>query len=154
VRNRGDWREAIWAGLPEGMSAQLAVSFRLRAETVMPATNGNMTISRTDPFMVNIRRKLLSQVMPLNMNDPFEAHAVFALLFVCERCGRNLQFESELEIGSEGYSKELANEARLQNWFCPAAEPDGKMHVMFCLCPDCAPFKEEELAKTKWHKLS
>lgn len=92
--------------------------------------------------------------MPLNMNDPFEAHAVFALLFVCDRCSRRLEYKSSQEVGSEGYSKGLADEARRQNWYCPEMGPDGKMHVMFCLCPDCAPFREEELAKTKWHKLS
>ena len=79
---------------------------------------------------------------------------MFALLFVCERCGRTLHHESKHEMGSDDYCRELANEARRQNWFCPLADPDGKMHVMFCLCSDCTPFKDEELAKTKWHKLA
>ena len=91
--------------------------------------------------------------MPLNMNDPFEAHAMFALLFECDRCGRRLEYESKHEVASEHYCKEMASEARQQKWFCPDVEHDGKMHVMFCLCPDCVPFQEEELAKTKWNKL-
>jgi hypothetical protein len=92
--------------------------------------------------------------MPLNMNNPYEAHAMFALLFECDRCGRRLEYDSVHEIGSEHYCGELANEARKQKWFCPEADPDGKMHVMFCLCPDCARFKDQELARTKWNKLS
>jgi hypothetical protein len=92
--------------------------------------------------------------MPLDMNDPYEAHAYFALFFVCERCGQGLQFQPEHEMGSEDYCTELANEARRYHWFCPGMESDGSMHVMFCLCPDCVPFKDEELTKTEWKKLS
>ena len=87
--------------------------------------------------------------MLLDMNDPFDAHAMFALLFECDRCGRRLEHESKHQIGSGKYCQELASVARRQEWFCPEADADGNMHVMFCLCPNCAPFKEEELAKTK-----
>jgi hypothetical protein len=92
--------------------------------------------------------------MSLDMKDPFEVHAYFALLFTCDRCGKDLQPIPKHEMGSDDYCKEFAVTAKARKWFCPPPEPDGSMHVMFCLCPDCVPFKEEELKKTKWKKLS
>lgn len=87
------------------------------------------------------------------MDDPFQAHALFALQFVCERCQRVLQNGSAAEIGSDDFCKRLADDARREGWFCPQAQKDGTMHVMFSLCPDCAKYAEEELAKTKWKGL-
>ena len=91
--------------------------------------------------------------MPLDMKDPYDAHAYFALLFQCDRCGRELEHNVTGEIGEADYCSGIAAEAKAQGWFCPEREPDGSMHVMFCLCPDCAIFKEEELRKTQWQKL-
>ena len=91
--------------------------------------------------------------MTLNMNDPFEAHAYFALLFLCDRCGRELEHKSNHKIGSDAYCREFASAARVQNWYCPPPDRQGLMHVMFCLCNECVPFIEEELARTAWDKL-
>lgn len=91
--------------------------------------------------------------MSLNMDDPFLAHAVFALRFVCDRCGGELSCSCQHEFASDAYYSALAVEARRQEWFCAPRDLGGKMHVMFCLCPGCGCFKEQELKKTKWQRL-
>ena len=91
--------------------------------------------------------------MSLDMNDPYEAHAVFALEFQCERCERILPHSNEFILGSDEYYLSVATAAREEDWFCPEKDKDNRMQVMFCLCPNCAEYAEEELKKTKWEAI-
>ncbi len=86
--------------------------------------------------------------MSLDMNAPYEAHAVFALEFQCERCEGILPHFNEFILGSDEYYLSMATVAREKGWFCPEKDRDNRMQVMFCLCPNCVKFAEDELKKT------
>jgi hypothetical protein len=80
----------------------------------------------------------MSEERTPDMNDPHEAHAVFALEFRCEACSKKLPFQSAEEPYSDRWYSELAHLAKEKKWFAPPADPDGKMDVMRTWCPDCA----------------
>ena len=73
--------------------------------------------------------------MAIDVSDPFRAHAVFALEFVCAVCGDTLLFQSTHAFASDEYFGELADMARKAGWFCPPPNPDGTVDVMTCYCP-------------------
>jgi hypothetical protein len=72
----------------------------------------------------------------LNMDDPFDAHAVFALEFTCAVCERRLDIETPFEFASDDYYRFLADCAREAGWYCPPADPTGAMDVMTTYCPE------------------
>jgi hypothetical protein len=74
----------------------------------------------------------------LDMNDPHEAHAVFAMEFRCEACAKELPPNSEQSRFSDAWFRDLASLARKKKWFAPPADADGKMDVMRAWCPECA----------------
>jgi hypothetical protein len=84
---------------------------------------------------------------PLNMSDPFDAHAYFALDFQCDRCGKQLDPPSSFPFDTDNYYLDISKRAKDSGWFCPPANERDEMHVDFCLCPVCKIFKDEELAK-------
>lgn len=92
--------------------------------------------------------------MQPDMNNPYDAHAVFAMSFICDRCGKQLP-EPPLNTGErdDDWFLALARKAEAEGWFVPPKEADGKMNVMFCLSPECVKYKDEELAKTTWEKI-
>ena len=75
---------------------------------------------------------------PLDMDDPHEAHAVFAMEFRCEACGKELSPDSREDRFSNAWFRELASLARKKKWFAPPADSDGKMDVMRAWCAECA----------------
>jgi hypothetical protein len=76
--------------------------------------------------------------MSLDMNNPYQAHAVFALSFDCEACGRLMEFSSPYPEFTDSWYRDLAEQARAQKWFVPAADANGKMDVMSAWCSECA----------------
>ena len=76
--------------------------------------------------------------MSLDMNDPYEAHALFALNFDCESCGRVIEFHSPHPQFTDPWYHGLARQARLERWFVPPADAEGKMDVMSAWCAECA----------------
>jgi hypothetical protein len=80
----------------------------------------------------------MSDDATLDMNDPHEAHAVFAMEFRCEACGNELLANSEQNRFSNAWFRDLASLARTKKWFAPSPDADGKMDVMRAWCPDCA----------------
>jgi hypothetical protein len=74
----------------------------------------------------------------LDMDDPHEAHAVFALEFNCEACGATLEAKFEEKIYSNAWYRRLASLAKAKKWYAPPASADGSMDVMSAWCPDCA----------------
>jgi hypothetical protein len=65
----------------------------------------------------------------LDMNDAHEAHAFFALLFDCENCGRVMGFQSSHTELSDEWYLELAKQAKVEGWYVPPADADGKVDV-------------------------
>jgi hypothetical protein len=74
----------------------------------------------------------------VDMNDAHEAHAFFALLFDCENCGRVMDFQSSHTELSDEWYLELAKQAKVEGWYVPPADADGKVDVMSAWCCQCA----------------
>ena len=74
----------------------------------------------------------------LDMDDPHEAHAVFAMRFACESCEKELVPDSKGEPFTNRWYSDLARLAKDRKWFTPSADAEGKMDVMRTWCPECA----------------
>ena len=73
----------------------------------------------------------------LDVENPWEAHAFFALGFWCEDCKGCLDFDSEQEVGSDEWCVEQARSAFDHGWFIPPPLENGGMDVMSAWCPQC-----------------
>jgi hypothetical protein len=76
---------------------------------------------------------------PLDMDDPFQAHAFFALTFECAVCRRELAFESHGAEFTAEWFRELASHAKQAGWAVPPPDETGSMNVMTAWCLACSP---------------
>ena len=74
------------------------------------------------------------------MDDPFQAHAFFALTFECAVCHRELSFESHTSEFTHKWFRDLASHAKRAGWLVPPADERGYMDVMTAWCPVCGPY--------------
>jgi hypothetical protein len=75
--------------------------------------------------------------MALDVHNPWEAHAYFALGFSCEKCGTHFEFQSPHEDCSDEWCAAIARAAFEAGWFIPHPLPDGRMDFMTAYCPRC-----------------
>lgn len=76
---------------------------------------------------------------PLDMDDPFQAHAFFALTFECGVCQRELASEAPGAEFTAEWFRDLASHAKQAGWVVPTADEKGSMDVMTAWCPSCRP---------------
>jgi hypothetical protein len=75
--------------------------------------------------------------MALDLKNPWEAHAYFALGFSCEQCEQHLEFQSPHQACSDEWCAAIAQAAFDAGWFVPHPLHDGQMDVMSAYCPRC-----------------
>ena len=75
--------------------------------------------------------------MPLDVDNPWEAHAYFNMGFHCEDCKTPFEFFSDLESTSDDWCVAIARAAFQAGWFVPHPTTDGHLDVVNAWCPDC-----------------
>ena len=75
--------------------------------------------------------------MSLDVNNPWEAHAYFALGFWCEACETCFEFHSPHKECSDEWFVAIARAAFDGGWFVPHPLRDGRMDCMTAYCPRC-----------------
>jgi len=73
----------------------------------------------------------------LDVHNPWQAVAYFALMFNCEDCGTYLDLDSPYEPCSDEWYVQLAMTAFKSGWFIEHPGNDGSMDVMSAWCPVC-----------------
>ena len=74
----------------------------------------------------------------LDVHEPYQAHAYFALAFTCEVCRSDLEAPNEGEQFSYRWYRALALKAKELKWHVPQPDKKGNMDVMRTWCPECA----------------
>jgi hypothetical protein len=75
--------------------------------------------------------------MALDINNPWEVVAYFALAFYCEECSASMDFDSPHEPCSDKWCIELAKTAFERGWFIRHPNKDGSMDLVTAWCPNC-----------------
>jgi hypothetical protein len=70
-----------------------------------------------------------------NLNDPFEAHAYWALAFLCDGCPAGLALPEGVRQFSREWFETMAAHARKVEW--TVDDPGGYGHYFDCYCPKC-----------------
>ena len=81
--------------------------------------------------------KTIETDMALDVHNPWEAHAYFALGFYCEDCKAHFEFQSAHEECSDDWCVAIAKAAFEAGWYIPQPLPDGMVDVMTAYCPRC-----------------
>ena len=76
-------------------------------------------------------------VKPLNMTNPWEAHAYVALVFRCEDCQTYHTIDSPHAECTDDWCVQLARSAFDSGWFIPHPLHDGSLDTMTSWCPTC-----------------
>jgi hypothetical protein len=74
----------------------------------------------------------------LDIHEPYQAHAIFALGFKCEECGVVLSKLTDHSECSDEWCRTIAKDAKSKGWIVPPVEKDRSMDVMTTWCPACA----------------
>ena len=90
----------------------------------------------------------MSATEELDVHEPYQAHAFFALGFTCEKCKVSLPGSSDDVECSDLWCRNIAKDAESKGWVVPPPTADGSMDVMTTWCPACA----RQLGKKKYQK--
>lgn len=88
--------------------------------------------------------------MPLDVDNPWEAHAYFVLGFSCDDCHKHFEFESPHEACSDEWCVTIARAAFDAGWFVPHPLPDGRMDFETAWCPLCG--QQRRLTQPKYDR--
>ena len=77
-----------------------------------------------------------NEVKAPNLDDPFEAHAYWALAFICDGCPAALDFPEGPRQFSRAWFENMASDAHKAGW--TVEDPGGFKHYFDCYCPQCA----------------
>lgn len=75
----------------------------------------------------------------LDMADPYDAYAYFALCFICAGCQAVLTPDEGLEGCDDLGCRHIADKAKALGWYVPPPEgPERRMTLDVGYCPACA----------------
>ena len=75
--------------------------------------------------------------MIFDIDDPYHAHAFFAVCFACDDCGAELLPLPDGKAASDEWCVEFAGRARAAGWYVPPAEAGSVADVWTTYCPAC-----------------
>ncbi len=76
--------------------------------------------------------------MALDLSDPYQTYAFFAVEFICLGCNRLLEVASKHESPSDEWCVDAARQARVAGWYVPPENGNGLKDIETCYCPECA----------------
>lgn len=71
-----------------------------------------------------------------DISEPFQAHAYWALAFICDGCSADMELPSEPRQFSRGWFEKMAVQAKQAGW--TVEDPEGFGWFFECYCPDCS----------------
>ena len=70
-----------------------------------------------------------------DLSEKYQAHAYWALDFICDGCLRNLETYPNERQFSRAWFVGMAEQAKAEGWFVP--EHKNEISEMICYCPAC-----------------
>jgi hypothetical protein len=75
--------------------------------------------------------------MSFDIDDPYHAHAYFAVSFACDDCNKELPYPPG-EPASDEWCESFAQIARREGWYVPPGHPVELTDTFTSFCAACA----------------
>lgn len=72
-----------------------------------------------------------------DLSDKYQAHAYWALMFICD-CGEALELPENHRQFSKSYFEQMAKDANAAGWTLPELKDTDSVPEMICHCPNCS----------------